>query len=102
LAVLAALSVAPASVYADSLTIRGSGGGTLMYTVDVDHIDAGYIFYRLNGELKSRPLDEVAALRLDDEPDFNAGAAAYDAQDWTAAATGFFRAMNGTDKHGTF
>jgi tetratricopeptide (TPR) repeat protein len=98
LAAMVSLSACTAPARADSLTISTGGGGAFTFTVQIDRIEDGQVFYQSDGQEKSRPVAEVAAMKLDEEPDYNAGAAAYDHQDWPAAADSFLRTMNSTDR----
>jgi hypothetical protein len=79
---------------ADSIVVSG-----VTYSgIHIDRIEAGQIYYTLNGDFKSRSSADIVTMQLDDSPDFNAAETAYQSKQWSAAADGFGRLLDSTDK----
>jgi hypothetical protein len=91
---LVSVLAAPPSLRADSISVQG-----ITYSpVQIDRIESGKIYYRLGGDTKSRPADDLITMSLDDEPEFSAAESAYQQGQWDTAADGFARVLTITSR----
>jgi len=102
LCLVSALLLSTAALaYADSLTLKSAGAGTSGLTYDdvqIDRIEAGQIFFSINGDERNRSVAQIESMQLDSEPAFNAAETAYEHQQWSDAVDQYAQTLARTDK----
>ena len=89
------LCLAPAPLRADAIRLLN---GLTYDGLRIDRVEEGQVYYNLNGQDQSKPVTEVVGLKLDDEPDFDAGEASFELQKWDGAVQGYLAGLSSTQR----